>query len=252
MKVAILILFSLLSVGCTSRPISEDSIGSPSVLWPVGIEEVWREELVRKCLVSTVVLYAGYDDGYSMGSGVLVSKDGKVLSAAHVFTHGDVERITMITLSGQEYDMQLVALDRRSDLALLLPIRSAQDFPFSPLRQIDSAYAGQSILVVGHPYENLWAVSTGIISRIPFHLYYLTKVYDITALINPGNSGGPVFNRRGEVIGIVSAMRVTMMRDPIGIGIAITTASIQKFLRSHEREVANAGQVKRYKIGALR
>jgi len=208
----------------------------------------WPHSIVDKSIKNTAVFFVDYAKGGILGSGVIISKEGRILTAAHLFTHGSAPiRIKMQTWNGLEYDCRLLAINPRIDLALVQPLASAQQFKFARLQSSNYLSVGQDVLIVGHPYGSFWTVTTGIISRIVFSFFYFTTIVETDALINPGNSGGPMYNTRGEVIGIVSAKYVLS-----GIGIVIPIKEIHRFLDNYESMNHKTHQIKRYRIGDVK
>lgn len=211
----------------------------------------WPPLTVRKCIQTTSILFVQYPSGGIMGSGVIISKEGRVLTAAHLFTHGDYSSVKMVTANGNEYVMNVLLVNTRVDLALIEPKASAQSFQFAKLQQNDYLYVGQDVLVAGHPFQQYWTVTTGIISRLHWTLNYLCSVIETTASVLPGNSGGPMFNINGEVIGVVSAMKINIF-GPTGIGIVIPIKELRSFVKEYELVKNRDIQVKRYKIGDIK
>lgn len=210
----------------------------------------WPEGVVKKAMASTSVIFVEYPDGTALGSGVLISKTGRTLTAAHVVSPDNYKKVSMVTANGQEYDIRVLFIDHRADLALVEPVASAQRFTYSKLQPSDKLYPGQDVLIVGHPFHGYWTVTSGIVSQIRWSWTYCAKIMETDAIVNPGNSGGPVFNTKGEIIGIVSAMRVNVF-GPTGIGIAIPVREIRLFLAECERRLTTPRQIKRYRLGDI-
>jgi serine protease Do len=211
----------------------------------------WPPKLVYKCVAATSVFFVEYPEGGVIGAGVIISREGKVLTAAHLFTHGNYKKVHMVTTNGNEYDMNVLDVNPRSDLALVEPIASAQQFEFARLQPTSKLSVGQDILIVGHPFTDYWTVTSGIICRLPWSFYYMSHIMEMDAIVNPGNSGGPVFNTRGEIIGIVSAMKMNIF-GKTGIGIAIPIGEIQRFLKSYDLRQEKSEQRKRYRLGDVK
>lgn len=211
----------------------------------------WPEKMVNKAIQSTSVIFVTYPDGTALGSGVLISKTGRTLTAAHVISPDNYNKVSMITANGQEYDIRVLFVDHRADLALVEPVASAQKFVYSKLQPSNKLYPGQDVLIVGHPFHGYWTVTSGIVSQIRWSWQYCARIMETDAIVNPGNSGGPVFNTKGEVIGIVSAMRVNMF-GPTGIGIVVPIREIHLFLNECERRLTSPQQIKRYRLGDIR
>lgn len=207
----------------------------------------WPRKTVKKCIETTTVILVTYPKTTVLGGGVIISKTGRVLTAAHLFTHGKYETIMMVTWDGKEYETRVLSVNSRIDLALIEPIASAQDFQFARLQKANELYVGEDLLIVGHPYDQFWTVSAGIISRLPWILWYFSHVVETDALVSPGNSGGPAFSRNGEIIGIVSAKYLLS-----GIGVIIPIKDIHFFLRAYEMKNIPSTQIKRYKIGDIK
>ncbi len=142
-----------------------------------------------------------------VGSGVQVSTDGKVLTAAHVVQIAD--EITVEFLDGESVGARVVASEIKADLALLQLSRVPAGI--QPARFGDSSrvQVGEQVFVVGAPYGIAHTLTVGHVSgrHKPNTIYAeipLAEFIQTDAAINQGNSGGPMFNMRGEVIGIVS------------------------------------------------
>ncbi|MBW1669168.1 MAG: trypsin-like peptidase domain-containing protein, partial [Deltaproteobacteria bacterium] len=159
---------------------------------------------------------------HALGSGFVISRDGFILTNNHV-----IEKATEIKVrldSGKEYKAKIVGKDPKTDLALLRVIPDTS-FP-KPVQMGDSDLirVGDWVMAVGNPFGLGQTVTTGIISakgRIigagPYDDFLQTD-----AAINPGNSGGPLFNMKGEVIGINTA--IIAQGQNIGFAIPINIA----------------------------
>lgn len=211
----------------------------------------WPRSIVKKAIRTTSVFFVAYPKGTILGTGVIIDKEGRTLTAAHLFTHGDYSHIKMVTADTIEHDMVILSINRRVDLALVQPIVSAQSFPYSKIDKSDDLYIGQDVLVVGHSHGDFWTVTSGIISRLTWSFWYLAEIIETDAIVNPGNSGGPMFNTKGQVIGIISAMKINIF-GKTGIGIAIPAHEIRKFLDNHKLHEQEPKQVKRYRIGDIK
>jgi S1-C subfamily serine protease len=142
-----------------------------------------------------------------VGSGVLISADGKVMTAAHVTQA--LDDITVEFLGGETVRARTVAEEPAADLELLQLERVPAGAKVATLGDSNTVRVGDPILIVGAPYGLSHAMSAGWISaRWPANSVYrampLAEFLQTNATINTGNSGGPMFNMKGEVIGIVS------------------------------------------------
>src|SRR5207245_11029881 len=161
----------------------------------------------------------------NLGSGVLVSADGKVLTAAHVVQTADAIVVTF--LNGETLKARVVSSEPAADVALL-QLERAPGAPLAArLGDSDAVEVGDPIFVVGAPLGISHTRTAGHVSarRGPNALsdgMSLAEFFQTDAAINEGDSGGPVFNMAGEVIGIVSNI-VTRSGGSEGIGFAVTS-----------------------------
>ena len=136
------------------------------------------------------------------GSGFIVSPDGTILTNAHVVDGASV--VTVKLTDRREYTAKVVGLDKGSDVAVLKI--EAANLPTVRLPSSDSVQVGEWVLAIGSPYGFENTVTAGIVSAksraLPDGSYVPFIQTDVA--VNPGNSGGPLFNLKGEVIGINS------------------------------------------------
>jgi len=137
-----------------------------------------------------------------MGSGFILSADGYVLTNAHVIADADEMIVTLN--DKREYKAKVVGSDARTDVALLKI--DATGLPFVKLGKVDQLKVGEWVLAIGSPFGFENTVTSGIVSAKGRHLPDESYVPFIQtdAAVNPGNSGGPLFNLKGEVVGINS------------------------------------------------
>ncbi len=158
---------------------------------------------------------------YSLGSGFIIDATGFIITNNHVI---DAASEINVTLSDNtKYKATLVGRDKKTDLALL-KIDVKKDLPFVTLGDSDAMRVGDWVIAIGNPYGLGGSVTQGIISARqrsinagPFDDFLQTD-----APINRGNSGGPLFNMKGEVIGINTAI-FSPSGGSIGIGFAVPT-----------------------------
>lgn len=172
-----------------------------------------------------------------IGSGVLISADGKVLTAAHVVNTAD--QIKVEFLDGQLIPARVLAAAPFADVALLqlteLPLNSA----VAKLGDSNQAQAGDQIFVVGAPYGIGHSLAVGHLSarRVTNTVYEnLTalEAFQIDLAIYQGNSGGPVFNLNGEVIGIVTHV-LAQSGTATGPGFAVTSNVARRLMLEEQR-----------------
>lgn len=155
----------------------------------------------------------------SLGSGVVVSEDGFILTNNHVVADADE---ILVTLSDKKkYEAQIIGRDPKTDLALI-KIEIKKTIPAAKLGDSDKLMVGDWVVAIGNPFGLGSTVTAGIVSakgRVigagPYDNFIQTD-----ASINPGNSGGPLFNLDGEVIGVNTAI-VSQSGGNVGIGFAI-------------------------------
>ncbi len=152
----------------------------------------------------------------SLGSGVIIDRDGYILTNNHV-----VEKASSIKVKfsdGKEYEAKVVGKDAKTDIALI-KVKVRNSLPVAVLGDSDKLEVGDWVIAIGNPYGLDHTVTAGIVSakgRVigqgPYDDFIQTD-----ASINPGNSGGPLFNLKGEVVGINTAI----ISGGQGIGFAI-------------------------------
>lgn len=173
----------------------------PAFLWsqqPANIAEIARK------VAPTVVLVKGRSKaGEVVGSGFLVSSDGKIVTNVHVIR--DLTTAGVQLASGEIFDsIRVLAFDERKDLAVIqIP---GFDLPASDLGNSNELVVGIPVVIVGSPRGLQGTVTAGVLSAIrdePTGAGF--KMLQTDAAVNPGNSGGPLVNVKGEVIGVVTA-----------------------------------------------
>ncbi len=183
----------------------------------------------------------------SLGSGVLVTEDGMILTNNHVVEGATDIRVAMS--DGREYAVDLVVADSATDLAVL-KVRSSEGrvFPTVPFADSDWLEVGDLVLAIGNPFGVGQSVSSGIVSALARTGMGITDYQffiQTDAAINPGNSGGALVNLDGELVGINTAI-FTRSGGSQGIGFAIPA--------NMARVIANAaeegGEIVRPWLGA--
>jgi len=152
----------------------------------------------------------------SLGSGFIIDKDGHIITNNHVIEGASEIRVRLST--EKEFDAEIIGRDSKTDLALI-KIKSWNDLPVVELGDSDKVEIGEWVMAIGNPFGLSQTVTVGIVSakgRVigsgPYDDFIQTD-----ASINPGNSGGPLFNIKGEVVGINTAI----VASGQGIGFAI-------------------------------
>lgn len=182
-----------------------------------------------------------------LGSGVIISKEGYILTNEHVIE--DTDKITVTLADGREFKGILKGTDPRSDLAVVKI--DAPHLPWAALGDSDSLRTGQWVVAIGSPFGNIMpnpepTVTAGVISALHRSLPQTSRrdsnyadLIQTDAAINPGNSGGPLLNLSGEVIGInVALFSTSGGYQGIGFAIPVNTAKriVSKLIEGKEIE----------------
>lgn len=214
--------------GKNSIPAAETGTGVTMTISPVpGGSELTLQEIYTKCLPSVVGIRTELSTSqYSMGTGIIMTADGYIVTNTHVLDGGYAVTVTLS--DGTEHEAKLVGADTISDLAVL----KIEVTGLTPAQFGDSSglQVGDSVVTIGNPLgEDLRGTMTnGIISAINRDITYdghLMTLIQTNAAINEGNSGGPLINMYGQVIGITN-MKAVSTNGVEGIGFAIPTASV--------------------------
>lgn len=181
----------------------------------------------------------------SLGSGFIISKDGYILTNTHVVDNATEVKVS---LSDEKvYEAEIVGRDPKTDIALI-KIKANGDLPTVSLGNSDDLEVGDWVLAIGNPFGLDQTVTAGIVSakgRIvgagPYDNFIQTD-----ASINPGNSGGPLFNTKGEVVGI-NTMIFSPSGGNVGIGFAIPVNMAREILS----QLKEKGKVTRGWLGVM-
>jgi serine protease Do len=168
----------------------------------------------------------------SIGSGVVLSEDGVIVTNAHVVNKAS--KIFVTTSEGNVFIAHPVKTDRTSDLALI-KVNSIYRFKPVNIKKDDKGYPGEKVIAIGNPFGLENSVSTGVISGFKRSFrsrncnYACTDLIQTDASINPGSSGGGLFNMKGELTGI----NVAMVQDSDNIGFAIPMLKVRRLLEQN-------------------
>jgi len=142
------------------------------------------------------------ESALNIGSGFIISADGYVVTNHHVIDNADI--ITVKLTDRREFKAKLIGSDKRSDVALLKI--EGKDFPIVKLGSSEKLKVGSWVLAIGSPFGFDHSVTAGIVSAkgrsLPSGDSNYVPFIQTDVAINPGNSGGPLFNLKGEVVGI--------------------------------------------------
>jgi len=192
----------------------------------------------------------------SLGSGVILDKNGYIMTNYHVITRGGedkpVDRIR-VQIHGDEgnprgYEAKVIGKDRETDLAVI-KINVGKPLPYAQLGDSDSMRVGDWVLAIGSPFGLDSTVTAGIVSAKGRDIEggpegQFKRYMQTDAAINPGNSGGPLVNMAGQVVGINTAI-ATNRGTYDGVGFAIPSSTARKVYNS----IISSGSVRRGAIG---
>lgn len=202
-------------------------------------------EVYRRVNPSVVVIRArgqevtaeGQSRFREIGSGVLISPDGKVATAAHVVHLMD--EIEVDFLGEEPVAARVIASEPRADISLVQVSVVPRGATVAKLADSGPVLVGDPVFIVGAPYGLSHSLSTGIISArweadTVTKDFPLAEFFQTDAVINTGNSGGPMFSRAGEVIGIVSH-NITKSGGSEGLGFVVTANTVRRLLLERHR-----------------
>jgi S1-C subfamily serine protease len=218
-------------------------VTSYALLWPPPLASAQTVgQVFDKVNGSVVVIRAkgqdapdsgsGFVSFSETGSGVLISADGKVMTASHVVQAMD--EINVEFIGGETVRARVVASEPAADLSLLQLERVPRGALVAKLADSNAVRVGDPVIVIGAPYGLSHSLTTGLISaRWPPNSVYrrmpMAEFFQTDAVINTGNSGGPMFNMTGEVIGIVSH-NISKSGGSEGLGFVVTINTAKQFL----------------------
>jgi S1-C subfamily serine protease len=172
-----------------------------------------------------------------VGSGVLISPDGKVATAAHVVQ--TMESITVEFLGEESVPARVLASEQWADISILQVSVVPRGATVAKLADSNPVRVGDPVFIIGAPYGLSYSLSQGIISArwaadTITKDFPLAEFFQTDAVINTGNSGGPMFSRAGELIGIVSH-NITKSGGSEGLGFVVTANTVRSLLVERNR-----------------
>ena len=238
------LLVSLGTVG-VMRGLDNDTVVTPSSLATIGRATTdtapvsgstadnpnW-EKVASAVSASVVAIQVTTTGGGAEGSGVIIDSAGHVLTNNHVVSGADSVQVTLS--DGRLYKATIVGTDTTTDLAVVQITNPPKDLSPAALGDSSSVVVGEPVMAVGNPLGLANTVTTGIVSAIDRPVsasaetgtdVVVTNAIQIDAAINPGNSGGPLFDAKGQVVGITSSIATLSgsgsTSGSIGLGFAI-------------------------------
>jgi len=230
-------------VNATNSTKEEMSLAHSSLYDGIATRQLsGASDLYKQCAPSVLLLISL--DRSSLGSGTLVSNNGEVITNWHV-VKGQEKMLAWFYKKGltelknldpENYAIaEVIATDQKRDLALL-KLNSINEMKLNPVRfgRYGSLEVAQDVFAIGHPEALAWSFTYGVISQLRNdYVWSYSNEVELTAdiiqtqtPINPGNSGGPLFNERGELIGVNSfgAQRGA------GLNFAVSVDEVRSFL----------------------
>ena len=166
-----------------------------------------------------------------IGSGVILDKEGYILTNSHVVR--DTDELTVTLTDRREFTAKVVGSDPRTDLAVIKI--TGKDLPYARLGDSSKLRVGDWVIAIGSPYKRDQTVTAGIVSALGRQRVIGGDSYEnfiqTDASINPGNSGGPLVNLNGEIVGINTAIESESGANA-GIGFSVPTSIIESVLPS--------------------
>ncbi len=181
---------------------------------------------------------------HSVGSGIIISSDGYILTNNHVV--GDATKIRVTFVGEKEYEAEIIGTDPPTDVALIkIP---AENLPFIQIGESDRLRVGDQVMAIGNPFGVGQTVTLGIVSALGRNIGLMdySDLIQTDASINPGNSGGALVNMQGELVGMNAAM-MSRSGGSQGIGFAIPTSMAMQIVAS----LKETGTVQRAYLGVL-
>jgi Do/DeqQ family serine protease len=184
----------------------------------------------------------------SLGSGVIVTPDGLVVTNTHVVKVGANAEIKVVLADRREFDAKVIMQDEKSDIAIMRLEGGDGRFPFLEYRDSDSIEVGDLVLAIGNPFGVGQTVTQGIVSAVARSEIGRSEAQvfiQTDAAINPGNSGGALVDMNGRLVGINTAI-YSRSGGSHGIGFAIPA----NLVRLYATSAAAGKKVERPWIGA--
>ncbi len=233
-----IILFTLLTFASTAFAAEKKPV-EPIIkqITTNGFADIVEELLPTAVNISTTQEFG------NNGTGFIISSDGHIATNNHVIE--DANEINITLSDGSKYKAKVVGADKKSDLAVI-KINAGKILPFAKFGDSSKARIGDWIIIIGNPYGLGGSVSVGIVSARGRSINGETDhdFIQTDAAINKGNSGGPMFNIKGEVIGISTALF-----SPSGGNVGIGFASPASVAAPIIKQLKEQGEIVRSWIG---
>jgi len=225
---------------------TETSVKNTSIQQPPGFNEpFWRRFFGDQFGHMFPPSPSGPFHTHGLGSGVIVTKDGYILTNDHVVDNATEVKVTL--QDGREFTAKVIGRDPKSDVAVVKV--DAKNLPVVPMADSDKVQVGDVVLAIGNPFGVGQTVTTGIVSaknRGNMGIEDYEDFIQTDAAINPGNSGGALVDIDGRLIGINTAI-LSRSGGSQGVGFAIPTDLARNVMAS----LINYGHVTRGYLGVM-
>lgn len=197
-----------------------------------GEEKLTIQQVYQQVNPATVLVLTDLGEKASVGTGVILTADGYIVTNAHVIAGGQNALVALY--NGDRYEAELVGFSSTEDLALLKAV-NASGLPTAPLGDSEECQVGDTVYAIGNPLgvELRGTLTQGIISAIDRPVTMEGRVMTLlqtTAALNNGNSGGPLINEYGQVIGINTLKMSNTLSDISatveGLGFAVPSSRV--------------------------
>lgn len=214
-----------------NMPVTDESVNLTLQPASSNKPEMDFNEIYEKCapyVVGIKSMVGDSPDYYGWGSGVIISSDGCILTNTHVIDGGESAKVVLY--DGSEYDAKLVGYDAQSDIALIKI--DAEGLSAAEFGSSSELRVGDTVAAIGNPLspDLRLTMTRGIVSALNRQMSYNGTVMNLIqtdASINEGNSGGPLFNNKGQVIGITNMKMISTFGSSIeGLGFAIPSDTV--------------------------
>ncbi len=202
------LVFTAISLSVSALP---RGVQLGTVANPLPTPTLTIPELYTKLAQTVVTVRSELADGKTaLGSGVIIDEDADILTALHVVA--DATRITVTFADGLTVEAKIFAKQPDNDIAGIRALGHPDNMTVATMGNPNNLTIGEDAIVIGNPFGLSRSLSTGVISGLhrtiqpPGAAKPMTELIQFDASVNPGNSGGPLFNRDGDVIGIVSGL----------------------------------------------
>lgn len=215
--------------GSTGAALSAGSVAGAQASATLDLPSLYRQ--VAPAVVAIRV--SSTRGGGGEGSGFVVDERGHVITNNHVVQ--GASRVTLRLLDGSTLGANVVATDPDNDLALLRASGDARSLPAVRLGDSDTVQPGDAAIAMGSPFGFEHSITSGIVSAVDREFGATRRRAAIAGLIqtdaavNPGNSGGPLFNARGEVVG-VNTMGASPVSGSVGVSFAVPINAAKRLL----------------------